>query len=349
MSDWLFRLPYLPENAAAQYGENIDGLLHLITYIVTPWVVLTFGLIILFTIIYRKRKDVESRYLTAHETLFSLGNIPVPKTALIEVPTLLVLALDMWIFFASVTVWADIKQEMPVEEFDEKVKVVGKQFEWEFYYPGPDGKLDTEDDIPSELKGEVHIPAGKYVKLLLSSDDVIHSFFVPHLRFKQDAVPGRKLEGWIRAEKPTRPFLRENRILRIVGDAKSKLEEESTEHVSTYNAKVKPLKTALDVQEKIPDYGTVEQTLSGVIDWIDSLENLSAGARSNITERLQEARNVARGILEDQEEFDGFFHRDSYEVPCAELCGYGHSGMLGYIVVQPPDVYKKYMNENVRR
>jgi len=93
------------------------------------------------------------------------------------------------------------------------IEVLAKQFAWSFRYPGPDGKFghtelkyvndsagnpfgiddhDTagKDDITS---GSLKIPAGKPIKLILHSRDVIHNFFVRELRMKQDIVPGMEI------------------------------------------------------------------------------------------------------------------------------------------------------------
>ena len=63
-----------------------------------------------------------------------------------------------------------------------------------------DGAFDTEDDVT--LENELHVPVDKVVHLSMSSRDVIHSFFVPQLRFKQDTLPGREIRGWFKATKP---------------------------------------------------------------------------------------------------------------------------------------------------
>jgi cytochrome c oxidase subunit II len=68
------------------------------------------------------------------------------------------------------------------------VHVVGKQWMWQFAYP--DGTTTT---------GDLYVPAGTPVKLLLTSRDVIHSFFVPDFRVKMDAVPGRTTALWFEA------------------------------------------------------------------------------------------------------------------------------------------------------
>ncbi len=92
------------------------------------------------------------------------------------------------------------------------VEVTGMQFAWYFRYPGPDGKygatsaklmdasagseaaigLDTSDPAAKDdvVTGTMYLPVGREVDLTLRAVDVIHSFFVPNFRFKQDAVPG---------------------------------------------------------------------------------------------------------------------------------------------------------------
>jgi cytochrome c oxidase subunit 2 len=114
--------------------------------------------------------------------------------------------------------------------------VTAKQFNWEILYPGPDGKFGTEDD--RLLDNELHVPVGKPVRVVLKSKDVLHSFFLPTLRLKQDIVPGRAIDAWFEAVKPGR-----------------------------------------------------------------------------------------------------------YELPCAELCGFGHSGMKGWLHVHTPDDYEMWTKE----
>ncbi|HUS19026.1 MAG TPA: hypothetical protein VMZ25_05215, partial [Terriglobales bacterium] len=91
-----------------------------------------------------------------------------------------------------------------------KVEVTGQQFRWYFRYPGPDGKfgetkpelqdaslgnplgIDPNDSAGADDKvaAQLAVPVGREVEVTLRSQDVIHSFFVPQLRLKQDAVPG---------------------------------------------------------------------------------------------------------------------------------------------------------------
>jgi len=108
------------------------------------------------------------------------------------------LFLDLWIDFRGAEVWAKIKGRVPSSDL--VIQVTGKQFNWEIVYPGPDGRLGTVDDL--QMENELHVPVGKVVRVALKSKDVIHSFFLPNLRLKQDAVPGREIVAWFEATKP---------------------------------------------------------------------------------------------------------------------------------------------------
>src|SRR5262249_15078196 len=84
--------------------------------------------------------------------------------------------------------WSKIKMQIPPGDLN--VIVTAKQFNWQVTYAGPDGKFGTADD--KTFLDEMHVPVGKKIHVTLKSQDVIHSFFVPQFRIKQDAVPGRR-------------------------------------------------------------------------------------------------------------------------------------------------------------
>ena len=77
-----------------------------------------------------------------------------------------------------------------------QIFVIGKQWMWQAEHPGGQREIN-----------ELHIPAGRDVRLVMASQDVIHSFFVPALRIKHDVVPGRYETLWFRAERPGRYHL----------------------------------------------------------------------------------------------------------------------------------------------
>ena len=77
-----------------------------------------------------------------------------------------------------------------------QIFIVGKQWMWKAQHPGGQREIN-----------ELHVPAGQDVRLVMASEDVIHSFFVPALRIKHDVVPGRYETMWFRGDKPGRYHL----------------------------------------------------------------------------------------------------------------------------------------------
>jgi cytochrome c oxidase subunit 2 len=77
--------------------------------------------------------------------------------------------------------------------------VISQQWAWTFVHPGPDGELDTSDDIA--LVDELHVKKDAVYHFELESRDVVHSFSIPAFRLKQDAVPGRTITGWFEPTK----------------------------------------------------------------------------------------------------------------------------------------------------
>lgn len=76
-------------------------------------------------------------------------------------------------------------------------RVMAAQFEWRFRYPGVDGRFDTADDFETPYR--LVVPVNERVTLELHSRDVIHGFFVPAFRLKQDVLPGSALRTWFEA------------------------------------------------------------------------------------------------------------------------------------------------------
>jgi cytochrome c oxidase subunit 2 len=214
-------MSWLPENVST-YGNDIDRLFYLIYYITGATFFLVAVTMVAFLILYRHREGRPARYTHGNTTLEIIWTI---------VPAVILVVLS----FMSQATWGHIKGHMPPA--DVHVQVTAKQFNWEVTYPGPDGKLGTKDDL--EMENEVHVPVNKVILVHLKSKDVIHSFFLPNFRLKQDAVPGREIQAWFQATKPGR-----------------------------------------------------------------------------------------------------------YELPCAELCGFGHSGMRGWVYVHPADEYDKWVKEH---
>ena len=175
---------WLPENVST-FGRDIDWLFHIIYAITAITGILVFVALIAFLVVYRDRPGRRARYTHGNTTLEIVWTV---------VPALILVVLT----FLSVPAWSKIKMTQPPT--DVVVEVTAKQFNWQVAYPGPDGKFGTEDD--KRFLDEMHVPVDKPVRVILKSQDVIHSFFVPSFRIKQDAVPGREIAAWFDATKP---------------------------------------------------------------------------------------------------------------------------------------------------
>jgi len=95
--------------------------------------------------------------------------------------------------------WVIMKDKNSVPADAYHVGVMGKQFEWLMTYPGTDGKLGTDDDFT--VRNQLHVTVNQPIAVELTAEDVIHSFFVPEFRVKQDAVPGMHIIAWFQATK----------------------------------------------------------------------------------------------------------------------------------------------------
>ena len=175
---------WLPENVST-YGQEIDWLFYLIYWITGITFILVTVAFLAFIVIYRDRPGRRAR--------FTHGSTPL-EIVWTVVPSLILVVLT----FLSVPAWSKIKMTIPQTDF--VVEVRAKQFNWQVIYPGPDGKFGTADD--KMLLDEMHVPVGRPIRVNLKSQDVIHSFFVPQFRIKQDAVPGREIPAWFEVTKP---------------------------------------------------------------------------------------------------------------------------------------------------
>lgn len=112
--------------------------------------------------------------------------------------TILPAATLLFIAIYQMNAWADVKMNKP--EMPYTAEVTARQFEWRIKYPGVDGVLGTADDL--FVVNDMHVPLDEMVMIRLESADVLHDFFLPHMRIKQDAVPGMAIPVWFRAKEP---------------------------------------------------------------------------------------------------------------------------------------------------
>ncbi|HMV65821.1 MAG TPA: cytochrome C oxidase subunit II [Myxococcota bacterium] len=170
--------------SGSSFSGDIDSLFILITVVVGFWFLATMGMFLWLTIRFRAKEGVPAQYITGKE--------PHLKSW-ITIPHALIILCDVFLIAGAVRVWFNVKQWMPSEDV-EPIGVIGQQWAWTFVHAGPDGVLDTADDVA--LIDEMHVQTGKNYAFRLESKDVLHSFSVPVFRLKQDVVPGRVILGW---------------------------------------------------------------------------------------------------------------------------------------------------------
>ncbi len=112
---------------------------------------------------------------------------PLPTTPFELTWTFIPLVIFMGLFTWGAVVYND-QQTVPRGAME--INVVGKQWMWKLQHPGGQREIN-----------ELHVPVGQPVKLILASQDVIHSFYIPAFRIKQDLVPGRFTTEWFEATK----------------------------------------------------------------------------------------------------------------------------------------------------
>ncbi|TPV95731.1 MAG: cytochrome C oxidase subunit II [Myxococcales bacterium FL481] len=169
--------------SASTYASDIDGVILLIAVLTGFWFFLTAGVFFWLIFKFRAREGQKALYITGSEKKY---------TKPISWAHYAVLVCDVLVIVAAIRVWVDVKMTLP--EADTTVRVIGQQWAWSFQHAGPDGQLDTPDDILTA--DELHVEVDKLHHYKLVSRDVLHNFSVPVFRLKQDAIPGREITGW---------------------------------------------------------------------------------------------------------------------------------------------------------
>ena len=170
-----FGFPLFPEQASTVAGR-VDALYVFLLVVSVAMTLLIAGLIVYFIIKYRRRTEDElGTPVTGALTLELLWTV---------IPFLIIMVMFVW----GASVYFTLSRP-PRDALE--IQVVGKQWMWKFQH------LDGQREI-----NELHVPVGRAVKLILASQDVIHSFFVPAFRIKSDVVPGRYTTVWFEATTP---------------------------------------------------------------------------------------------------------------------------------------------------
>ena len=172
MQSWI---PFIPESASTM-SWKVDALYFYLSGVTMFFTLLISSVLVFFVIRYRRRTPYEiPRPIAGSHKLETLWTV-IP----------FVIAMTMFAWGASVY----FEQYSPPKNAIE-IYVVGKQWMWKIQHSTGQREIN-----------ELHIPVGRKVKLIMTTEDVIHDFFVPAFRIKADVVPGRYTSEWFEATKP---------------------------------------------------------------------------------------------------------------------------------------------------
>jgi cytochrome c oxidase subunit 2 len=157
-------LPFFPEAASAQAGQ-VDAVFFFLVAVAAFFSVLIAALVVIFAVKYRRRHDDE------------IGAAIHGSLALELLWTIIPFGIAMVMFAWGAKVFFDMARP-PAGAME--VYIVGKQWMWKAQH------MDGQREI-----NELHVPVGRPVKLIMGSEDVIHSFYIPAFRTKADVIPGR--------------------------------------------------------------------------------------------------------------------------------------------------------------
>ncbi len=183
-----------PQSSVMQGIEGLHSLVLWLMTLVTVFVAALIGFVIWR---YRASKNPTASRISHHTALeVAWTLLPVLILVLIAIPSFRL-------------VYYEDRTDDPALT----IKVTGHQWNWEYGYPDNGGfsyisnMVQDEDLKPGDLRhlsvdNRLVVPAGKNIRILATSMDVIHSFFIPSLGVQRYAIPGRTVETWVRVDKP---------------------------------------------------------------------------------------------------------------------------------------------------
>lgn len=167
-------IPLWPARASS-FAGNVDALLIFLLTVCGFMCIAIFTMITIFVIKYRRRPGVLAEQIEGSNALeFTWTFIPLG------------IFLVMFVWGAAIYF-----QERTPPKDSAEIYTVAKQWMWKFQHA--EGQREIN---------ELHVPVGRDVRMIMTSQDVIHSFYVPAFRIKQDVLPGRYTVTWFRATKP---------------------------------------------------------------------------------------------------------------------------------------------------
>jgi cytochrome c oxidase subunit 2 len=184
----------LPGSPVAEKLQALNSFVSIIIVVITVFVAALLAWV-LFR--YRASRNPTPSTISHNSTL---------EAAWTAIPVLILVA----IFVPSLRL---VYYEDRTHDADMTLKVTGHQWYWEYTYPDANGAhfdsymVADEDLKPGQLRklavdNQVVLPAGKNIRILTTSADVIHSFFIPSLGVQRYAIPGQTIETWVRVNQP---------------------------------------------------------------------------------------------------------------------------------------------------
>jgi cytochrome c oxidase subunit 2 len=172
----MLNFPIFPEQAST-FAKRVD-LIYYVLSIGSIFITLGISLaIIILAVKFRQSKPHELRHSEALEH-------PMLEITWTVVPTFVFLGIFAW----GAVLFADY---VKVPEGALRIDVIGKQWMWKIQHSN--GKREVN---------ELHVPVGRPVELVMTSQDVLHAFYIPEFRLKNDVIPGRYTKLWFEATKP---------------------------------------------------------------------------------------------------------------------------------------------------
>jgi cytochrome c oxidase subunit II len=172
---YLLSIPFWPDQAST-YASTIDAIYGTLIALSTLFSVGVFAAIVYFAVRYRRGSLADRSNPVEGSVVLELAWTVIP----------LILALGMFTWAAS----AYFELAHPPENSMD-IYATGRQWMWKVQHPTGQREIN-----------QLHIPVGQPVRVVLTSQDVLHSFYIPEFRVKQDAVPGMWTQLWFEATKP---------------------------------------------------------------------------------------------------------------------------------------------------
>ncbi len=182
---WLPNTAAEPHHSASTFGKEIDSLFLIILWITGIVFIGTQIALVWASFAFVDRPGRVATYFHGSQRLEVIWTI-IPAAILV------------FIALYQMGTWAQIKFRSAAPKVPPLAEITARQFQWVMRYPGPDGKLHTQDDLFTV--NDLHFVKNRTALIHLKSSDVIHSFFLPQMRIKQDAVPGLTIPVWFDAD-----------------------------------------------------------------------------------------------------------------------------------------------------